>query len=110
MSFAAMMPAAAVAAHAAESVRQLGEQLKAHDRVAIAGVVDGRKYTIDEFAALFDAVKNPEHWKSPISATVPGHLAYATREAVCFYHGNRPRLVWSADGRECQIVGRGYSC
>ena len=49
-------------------------------------------YTLDELKKAFDKVSDPEDWKGPIRATMPGEAVGVTCAAIEFYTATKARV------------------
>lgn len=69
---------------------------------------DGERMSSERLKAVFDLVKDSEHWKNPIDARVPEDVATASeiQRAVAWYCGGEPDVV-TCDG-EHHVTGAGY--
>ncbi len=65
-----------------------------HDHMKeVVSTVDGSSVTRGELAAIFDKIKNEEHWKNPIDKIVEiknDHEMAMIEEAVIFFTGSVP--------------------
>jgi hypothetical protein len=58
--------------------------------LAHSAIHDG--YTKAELTAAFDKVKNKDHWKNPIDATIPVADVDITAKAITFFTATQPKF------------------
>ena len=69
---------------------------------------DGRRYRIDDLRAAFDAVCDPDDWKGPIGAWVPGEAVLEVSEAIRFFTATEPRVELDVKTMRYLITSEGY--
>jgi len=65
-------------------------------------------FTLDELEKAFDSVSNPEDWKAPIFAIVPGEAVLVIVEAIKFYTATVPTVSLNTSTMEYYIESIGY--
>jgi hypothetical protein len=74
----------------------------------IVAKVNGRDVTRGDLSAAFDRVKNNEHWKNRIDATIDvttDDELLMIREAIIFFTGSVPRFERLASLAQPGIIG-----
>ena len=65
-------------------------------------------YGVEALQAAFDAVKNPEHWKLPIDATIAEGDRAVTEAAIIFFTGSQPRFLPDHHNGHIRVTAAGY--
>lgn len=67
-------------------------------------------YAIPDMEAAFDKVSNPDDWRAPIDALVPGSEIGVTEAAITFFTGTVPtvRAHIKVDPATHLLCGRGF--
>ncbi len=67
------------------------------------------KYTDEQMRAAFELVKNKEHWKNPVRATLPFTTSEETLdiifEAIIYYTGSFPEIYKNKKGYRVEAEG-----
>ena len=69
---------------------------------------DGRRYRIDDLRTAFDAVCDPDDWKGPIAAWVPGEAVLTVCEAIRFFTATEPKVALDVETMRYLITSEGY--
>ena len=65
-------------------------------------------YTLEELQEAFRAVRNPEHWKMDIDATVDAKLGAILEYAVPWHTGGMPPYVEHLKDGKIRVMADGY--
>ena len=65
-------------------------------------------YTHSQLAQVFDAVKNPQDWKAPILASMPGEAVLATIAAIEFFTATTPEITLDTRTMQYHVYSIGY--
>jgi hypothetical protein len=67
-------------------------------------------FTTDQLKAAFGLVKNPENWKLPIDAVVPGDANLNAIGAACLFYCGSPADMWAVEGGHRVTAAGYYAC
>jgi hypothetical protein len=82
-----------------------------YEATTIAGVVDGREYTIASFRAISSAFFDSRHWKNPWTGKFSSSMVPLVIEITRFYHGDVPEVIDHDEATDTVTMrGRGYRC
>ena len=65
-------------------------------------------YTEAELRLAFDAVKDPQDWKAPIAAEMPGEVVMPVVAAIKFYTATVPTVSLDVTTMRYYITSPGY--
>lgn len=65
-------------------------------------------YSVAVLEAAFEKVSDPEDWKAPIAASVPGELVSVVTAAIKFYTATVPTVSLDTRTMEYLITSEGY--
>lgn len=85
-------------------------KLVAEASAQVVSNVNGRPVTRGQLAAVFDRVKDAEHWKNPIDALVvlEKDEVPLMEEAIVFFTGSVPSIVEVGIGGAYHVTAAGY--
>ena len=61
----------------------------------------------EDMESLFSKLENPEHWKLPISATIP-KKEYENYNEACIHFTGGKLVITRENGDRCDVVSEGY--
>lgn len=74
----------------------------------LTGAAFDEGYSLDDLAAAFETVHDPDDWKNPIDAKVSGQMVDVTVAAIIFYTATVPTVSLDLDTMKYCVRSIGY--